>query len=276
MDVYHRIYNEIRSAAGHVRVRESYDFPAGRSIKIIKVAAECNDIVDKLPTLKIDLEGGVSLEIDPRGYVYPPVPGDEYCKLGLSGVEGSKQYRLGTQFMKNFYTVLDYDNKKIMLGAKGTHATISGDESLVWQPPKPDPLPEPTEPTQDDTTGSKTDDETTKPDADQGSDDTTKPDEEEPTEPKDDDKEPEQPDEKPEPTPEEPAKPDEEPKDEPKDDQAADDKPVDPPVDKPTDDKPEPADKDEQKPAPTPVTPTPPAPVTPAPAPAPAKKKGVL
>lgn len=144
MNVYQKVYHEIKKLqSGEIRFRESYDFPAGRSIKIIKVNTQCDDIVDDLPTLKINFDGGVSIEIEPRGYVYKPAPGDYYCKIGLSGVEGSKQYRLGTQFLKNFYTVLDYDNKQVMIGSKGSHSTISGDESLLWQAPKPDPLPEP-------------------------------------------------------------------------------------------------------------------------------------
>jgi hypothetical protein len=71
MAVYRKIYDQIKKIEkGRIRIRESYDFPAGRSIKIIKVNTECSEIVDLLPPLTFKLEGGVSFEISPRGYVY--------------------------------------------------------------------------------------------------------------------------------------------------------------------------------------------------------------
>lgn len=146
MDVYRKIYDEVKKLeTGHIRVRESYDFPAGRNIKIIKVNTQCEDIVDKLPTLRYNLRGGVSFEIKPSGYVYTQSGNDFFCKIGLSGIDDHTNiYRLGTQFLKNFYTVLDFDKNEIMLGAKGVDATIQGDEASLYKPPQLDPLPEPT------------------------------------------------------------------------------------------------------------------------------------
>lgn len=70
MDVFNRVYNEIRSKEhGHLRFRETYDYTSGRSIKIIKANAECRDIVDSLPTLKFQINGGVTIELGPHAYV---------------------------------------------------------------------------------------------------------------------------------------------------------------------------------------------------------------
>ena len=100
---------------------------------------ECENIIDKLPTLKLKIDAGVTIEVGPRGYVFPPEDGDYYCKIGISGIEGSDfMYRLGTNFLKNFYTVLDFDNNKIMLGSKKDHCRVLGDESMLYKDERKD------------------------------------------------------------------------------------------------------------------------------------------
>ena len=39
------------------------------------------------------------------------------CQIGLECLKGEKsEYRLGTIFLRNFYTALDYENDLIILG----------------------------------------------------------------------------------------------------------------------------------------------------------------
>lgn len=74
---------------------------------------ECKYIVDKLPSLKLHVHG-YTIEIDPRGYIYPSMHGDSFCKIGISGIpeqSGIAKFRLGTIFLQNFYTGLDYESK---------------------------------------------------------------------------------------------------------------------------------------------------------------------
>jgi hypothetical protein len=98
---------------------------------MIVASQECDDIIDDLPTLKITVAPGVVIVIEPMAYVLPPKDGDFYCTISLAA-SNENVYRLGTQFLKNFYTVLDFENNQIMLGSKSKHAEIYGDESLLY------------------------------------------------------------------------------------------------------------------------------------------------
>jgi len=55
------------------------------------------------------------------GYLYEIAFQNE-CFIGVSSIPDKyNQYRLGTVFLRNFYTALDYENNTIMLGInKGT------------------------------------------------------------------------------------------------------------------------------------------------------------
>lgn len=80
--------------------------------KIIRVNTGCKYILDRLPPIRFSLQNGHVLEISPHGYVLPSMHGDSFCKFGLAGVPGAtNEYRLGTIFLRNFYTVLDYENR---------------------------------------------------------------------------------------------------------------------------------------------------------------------
>lgn len=86
------------------------------SDKIIRVNVECDEIIDKLPPVELELGDGIILKINPRGYIYPSLPGDSFCKIGLAGVKGMKnEIRLGSIFIRNFYTALDFEKNTIML-----------------------------------------------------------------------------------------------------------------------------------------------------------------
>lgn len=72
-DAFKNFYNELKKVeTGHIRFREAFDFPANRNVKIINANTECENLVDILPNLRIDIAGGISVEIEPRGYIYPP------------------------------------------------------------------------------------------------------------------------------------------------------------------------------------------------------------
>ena len=97
--------------------------------------------------------------------MFPPKEDDFYCRIALAA-SNEGVYRLGTQFLKNFYTVLDFDGKQIMLGSKSKHALITGDESLLYKEPQPEPIPEPVPEKPEDGDVSKDDDTTETPDSD--------------------------------------------------------------------------------------------------------------
>jgi len=60
-------------------------------------------------------------------------------------------YRLGTQFLQGFYTVLDFDGNNIMIGSTSDNFSIIGPESLIYQEPEED------EPEENDDNKSKSD-----------------------------------------------------------------------------------------------------------------------
>ena len=124
----------------YVKFREEYEY--GQRVKVIKASAECDDIVDDLPILEFKVAPGVTIVIEPRSYVFPPKDDDFYCTISLAKTF-ENEYRFGTQFLKNFYTVLDFDANQIMLGSKSKHADIFGDDSLLYKEPEPEPIPDP-------------------------------------------------------------------------------------------------------------------------------------
>lgn len=69
----------------------------------------------------------------PRGYLYQIEYDIKNCFIGLQSIDdNANQFRLGTIFLQNFYTALDYDNNMILLGVnKGSSdkakAYIDGD-----------------------------------------------------------------------------------------------------------------------------------------------------
>lgn len=53
----------------------------------------------------------------PKAYTYQVYDEQSFCQIGLSPIAGSSnQYRLGTIFLRNFYTFLDYEKDQIGLG----------------------------------------------------------------------------------------------------------------------------------------------------------------
>jgi hypothetical protein len=62
--------------------------------------------------------------IKPRGYIYHLADQNKDCFIGISSLPDShNQYRLGTVFLRNFYTALDFSQNLIIIGLnKGAHA----------------------------------------------------------------------------------------------------------------------------------------------------------
>lgn len=57
------------------------------------------------------------MTITPQGYLYNLEGREKDCFIGISQIpDSSNQYRLGTIFLRNFYTALDYDENLIIMG----------------------------------------------------------------------------------------------------------------------------------------------------------------
>lgn len=56
--------------------------------------------------------------INPKGYTYQLDENQGYCQVGIAADKNSdsNEYRLGTIFLRNFYTSLDYDADLIAIG----------------------------------------------------------------------------------------------------------------------------------------------------------------
>jgi len=53
----------------------------------------------------------------PAGYLYHLEGDIKNCFIGIQKIpNSSNQYRLGTIFLRNFYTALDFDNNLILMG----------------------------------------------------------------------------------------------------------------------------------------------------------------
>lgn len=93
----------------------------------------CDTIWQYLKPIEFKLEKTV-IKINPSGYTFQEYDKTQgFCQIGLhtNGEVNSNQYRLGTVFLKNFYTGLDYDRDLIVIGVnKGSSqhasATIIG------------------------------------------------------------------------------------------------------------------------------------------------------
>ena len=76
----------------------------------------CRDIWHKLKPIYFKLEN-TQFKIYPKGYTYQIDPNQGFCQVGLQGIPGeSNEYRLGTIFLRNFYTSLDFVRDHIAIG----------------------------------------------------------------------------------------------------------------------------------------------------------------
>ena len=90
---------------------------ADNGLKEIRIRHhKCRDLWEKLEPIQFKLEE-TEIMINPRGYTYQMDPDQNFCQIGLQGIPGdNNEYRLGTIFLRNFYTSLDYDRDLIAVG----------------------------------------------------------------------------------------------------------------------------------------------------------------
>ena len=85
----------------------------GRTILVARKS--CEDLAKKLKPIEFALQN-TKIVIQPRGYLYH-LQGQSDCFIGIESIpDRTNQYRLGTVFLRNFYTALDYDQNLIIIG----------------------------------------------------------------------------------------------------------------------------------------------------------------
>lgn len=73
----------------------------------------CRDIQNNFANLQFNIQE-TRILIAPKGYLYQSAG---KCMVGVEGIpDNLNQIRLGSVFLRNFYTVLDFDNNYIMIG----------------------------------------------------------------------------------------------------------------------------------------------------------------
>lgn len=79
----------------------------GRKILIARKA--CDDLYDKMHSIQFMLQN-TKIVIKPRGYMYHLGGQSDDCFIGIESIpDSANQYRLGTIFLRNFYTALNFD-----------------------------------------------------------------------------------------------------------------------------------------------------------------------
>lgn len=96
----------------------------GNTILVARKA--CHELEPLLFDIEFTLQN-TKITIKPRGYLYHLADQNKDCFIGISSIPDSlNQYRLGTIFLRNFYTSLDFDRNQIMIGLnKGSDAMAS-------------------------------------------------------------------------------------------------------------------------------------------------------
>ena len=75
----------------------------------------CDALAKTLKPIEFALQN-TKIVIQPRGYLYH-LQGQSDCFIGIEAIpDSTNQYRLGTVFLRNFYTALDYDQNLIIIG----------------------------------------------------------------------------------------------------------------------------------------------------------------
>ena len=76
----------------------------------------CHALAKVLKPISFKLQN-TAMTITPQGYLYNLQGSEKDCFIGISEIpDKSNQYRLGTIFLRNFYTALDYDENLIIMG----------------------------------------------------------------------------------------------------------------------------------------------------------------
>lgn len=99
----------------------------------------CRDLESIYKPLVFHLDKA-EITIKPQGYLFN-LPMQDDCFIGIQSIpDRANQYRLGTTFLRNFYTALDYDKDIIMLGLNndGVTSTLKGPPHVIPNPTGPD------------------------------------------------------------------------------------------------------------------------------------------
>lgn len=105
----------------------------------MKANKACDKIYDKMKPISFKLQT-TQMVLKPQGYTYMFNEDQGYCQIGLERLKGvANEYRLGTLFLRNYYTGLDYDNDLIIIGVNAGMAKVAqaGLSGRVWNPYKP-------------------------------------------------------------------------------------------------------------------------------------------
>lgn len=114
------VWENVLISMQHEAMNEKYKVSvvtAPNGLKEISIENfNCRDIIHKLKPIYFKLES-TEIKIYPKGYTYQLDKNQGYCQVGLQGIPGeSNEYRLGTIFLRNFYTSLDYEKDQIAIG----------------------------------------------------------------------------------------------------------------------------------------------------------------
>lgn len=85
----------------------------------------CEVAIKKLRNISFKLEK-TKVIIKPEGYTYSMSASQRRCNIGVEKLVGvTNEYRLGTVFLRNYLTVLDYEHDMILLGInKGQESSV--------------------------------------------------------------------------------------------------------------------------------------------------------
>lgn len=82
--------------------------------KIMIARKKCSTLYDKLQDIEFKLHH-TTIVIKPQGYLYSMGGQNADCFIGIESIPDNN-FRLGTIFLRNFYTALDFEHNFIMIG----------------------------------------------------------------------------------------------------------------------------------------------------------------
>ena len=104
-------------------------------MEILVSRKRCSDLFHVFSDLKFMLQN-TQITIKPEGYLYH-LGNQNDCFVGIQSIPDKyNQYRLGTVFLRNFYTGLDFENNMLVIGLnKGTTtASLQGKAENPFKP----------------------------------------------------------------------------------------------------------------------------------------------
>ena len=121
MSEFTLLTNEIRNVDPSVSWEETKNNEGPELISY----ARCDTLYTKYGNLEFNFNDSTAFIIKPRGYLTSPYYNKSICQIGIQGISDSlKEYRLGTNFVRNFFVGLDYKDEIVSIGLK------SDDESF--------------------------------------------------------------------------------------------------------------------------------------------------